>query len=176
LSDRVLYPSWYPNGDQLAVLDARDEVIKRIDLTLGTAVTVTDHQQVLTGMPSVLAGRQVDCVRRQRNTGQPYDQTKNSIWLVSDVGALRTVEPAPASRTNANWSPDGQWLAFESNRGSSDQSYAAFIIVAMALASSRSRVTSWMRIIRCGLPMGSDWPSPAVTGKAKTPRGSQSLT
>jgi len=128
LSDRVLYPSWYPNGDQLAVLDARDQVIKRIDLTLGVAVTVTDHQQVLTGMPSVSPDGKWIAFAGQRNIGQPYDQTKNSIWLVSDVGALRTVEPAPAQGRTPNWSPDGQWLAFESNRGSSDQSYAAFII------------------------------------------------
>ena len=32
LSDRVFYPSWYPNGNQLAVMDGRDLVIKRIDL------------------------------------------------------------------------------------------------------------------------------------------------
>jgi dipeptidyl aminopeptidase/acylaminoacyl peptidase len=64
-------------------------------------------------------------IRRERS-GRWW--TKNSIWLVSDLGDLRTVEPAPGQGRTPNWSPDGQWLAFESNRGSSDQSYAAFII------------------------------------------------
>jgi Tol biopolymer transport system component len=128
LSDRVFYPSWYPNGDQLAVVDARDQVIKRIDLKAGTAVTVTDHQQVLTGMPSVSPDGKWIAFAGQKNAGQPYDQTKNSIWLVSNLGVLRAVEQAPGQGRTPSWSPDGEWIAFESNRGSSSHSYAAFII------------------------------------------------
>jgi Tol biopolymer transport system component len=128
LSDRVLYPSWYPNGKQLAVMDARDEVIKRIDLKAGPAVILTDHAEILTGMPSVSPDGKWIAFAGQKNTGQPYDQTKNSIWLVNGAAVLRTVEATPEQGRTPHWSPDGAWLAFESNRGSPSQSYAAFII------------------------------------------------
>jgi Tol biopolymer transport system component len=128
LSDRVLYPSWYPNGKQLAVMDARDEVIKRIDLKAGPAVILTDHAEILTGMPSVSPDGKWIAFAGQKNIGQPYDQTKNSIWLVNDVAVLRAVEKTPEQGRTPHWSPDGARLAFESNRGSPSQSYAAFII------------------------------------------------
>lgn len=127
LSDRVFYPSWYPNGD-LAVMDSRDEVIKRVDQKQGAAVTVTDHERVLTGMPSVSPDGKWIAFAGQKNAGQPYDQTKNSIWVVNDVGVLRTVETTPGQGRTPNWSPDGEGLAFQSNRGSSSQLNAAFII------------------------------------------------
>lgn len=127
LSDRVFYPSWYPNGE-LAVMDSRDEVIKRIDRKQGTAATVTDHERVLTGMPSVSPDGKGIAFAGQENTGKPYDQTKNSIWLVTDDGVLRTVETTPGQGRTPSWSPDGEWLAFQSNRGSASQLHAAFII------------------------------------------------
>jgi Tol biopolymer transport system component len=127
LSDSVLYPSWYPNGD-LAVRDAREGVIKRIDQKRGAAVTMTDHERVLAGMPSVSPDGKWIAFAGQKNAGQPYDPAKNSIWLLNDVGVLRTLETTPGEGRTPSWSPDGEWLAFESNRDSSSQLYAAFII------------------------------------------------
>lgn len=128
LSDRVFYPSWYPDGKSLAVMDAADEVIKQIDLSSGIAVAVTNRQQVLTGMPSVSPDGQWIAFAGQKNVGQPYDQAKNSIWLVNNTGELRSVEAIPNQGRTPSWSPDGQWLAFESNRDSPNLLYAAFII------------------------------------------------
>jgi dipeptidyl aminopeptidase/acylaminoacyl peptidase len=129
LSDRVAYPSWYPSGDRLAVLDARELVIKRVDLKEGTAVTITRHEQVLTGMPSVSADGQWVAFAGQKNAGQSYDQTQNSIWLVSgDGGVSRPLEGMPNQGRAPRWSPDGKRLAFESNRGSLRGLYAAFVI------------------------------------------------
>jgi Tol biopolymer transport system component len=129
LSERVLYPSWYPDGKALAVVDAEEQVIKRIDRERLTAVPVTDRKQVLTGMPSVSPDGRWIAFAGQRNFGQVYDQTKNSIWIVGDTGALRTVEPVPGQGRTPAWSPDGQSLAFESNRGSSsNQLYAVFTV------------------------------------------------
>jgi Tol biopolymer transport system component len=129
ISDQVAYPSFYPNGKRLAVMDAVSNEIKRIDVQNGFVTTVTDHRQVLSGMPSVSPNGKWIAFAGQKNTGQPYDQTKNSIWLVTEAGTLRTFEASPGQGRTPAWSPDGQWLAFESNRGSgSDRLYAIFII------------------------------------------------
>jgi Tol biopolymer transport system component len=118
LSDQVFYPSWYPDGSQLAVMDARDLVIKKIDLGGATAVPITQHAQVMTGMPSVSPDGKWIAFAGQENHGQPYDQTKNSIWLVEETGVARRLEATPAQGRAPAGSPDGRRIAFESNRGS----------------------------------------------------------
>ena len=128
LSDQVFYPSWFPGGGQIAAMDAQDMVIKRIDLNAGVAVAVTDHRQVYTGMPSVSPDGKWIAFAGQENTGQKYDQTKNSIWLVDDGGAAHTVESNPGQGRAPTWSPDGRLLAFESTRGSTSGLYAIFLI------------------------------------------------
>jgi Tol biopolymer transport system component len=128
LSDQVFYPSWFPSGEQIAAMDAQDMDIKTLDLIKGVAVSVTDHSQVFTGMPSVSPDGKWIAFAGQKNTGQKYDQAKNSIWLVDDSGMARTVESNPGQGRAPTWSPDGKQLAFESTRGSSNGLYAIFLI------------------------------------------------
>jgi Tol biopolymer transport system component len=128
VSDHVTYPSWYPDGEHLAVLDADENVIKRIDRKGGSAVRLTDPQQVLTGMPSVSPDGNWIAFAGQKNVGQTYDQTKNSIWLLSATGELRTAEPSPRQGRTPAWSADDQWLTFESTRGSLNSRYSVFIM------------------------------------------------
>lgn len=128
LSNQAFYPSWFPDGDQIAVMDARDMAIKRIDLSKGVAVTLTDNKKVLTGMPSVSPDGKWVAFAGQENKGQQYDQSKNSLWLVDDVGATHTVESNPGQGRAPTWSPSGKQLAFESTRASTAGLYAIFII------------------------------------------------
>jgi Tol biopolymer transport system component len=128
LSDQVFYPSWYPDGNTVAVMDARDLVIKKVDLTARIAVGLTRRAQVMTGMPSVSPDGKWIAFAGQENRGQPYDQTKNSIWLVDDTGVARPLESTPAQGRAPTWSPDGQRLSFESNRGSLLGLYAIFLV------------------------------------------------
>jgi Tol biopolymer transport system component len=129
VSDRVYYPSWYPDGSHLAVLDGGERVIKKVNREALTAVTLTDPRAVFTGMPSVSPDGKWIAFAGQKNVGQRYDQTKNSIWLLTEDRRVRLLEPSQAQGRTPSWSPDGEWLAFESNRGSADPSlYAAFII------------------------------------------------
>jgi len=127
-SNQLFYPSWFPGADQIAAMDGQELVIKRIDVGKRTAVTMTDHQQVLTGMPSVSPDGKWVAFAGQKNAGQKYDQNKNSIWLVDEAGQLRTVEMSAAQGRAPMWSPDGSRIAFESDRGSLLGQYAIFLI------------------------------------------------
>ena len=128
LSDRLFYPSWFSDGERLAVMDAGDLSIKRLDLSKGDVVAVTNPKRIMTGMPSVSPDGKWVAFAGQENVGREYDQTKNSIWLVDSSGVLRTVESTHGQGRAPTWSPNGEWLAFESNRASSWGLYAIFVI------------------------------------------------
>ena len=53
---------------------------------------------------------------------------KNSIWLVNEAGDLRLLEDRMMQGRTPAWSPDGKWIAFESNRGNSEGLYAIYVI------------------------------------------------
>jgi Tol biopolymer transport system component len=128
LSSQVFYPSWYPDGEQIAAMGAQDMAIKRIDLSRGVAVTLTDNKRVLTGMPSVSPDGKWIAFAGQENKGQKYDQSRNSLWLVDEGGATHLVEAKPGQGRAPSWSPSGEQLAFESTRGSTAGLYALFVI------------------------------------------------
>jgi Tol biopolymer transport system component len=128
LSDKVFYPSWYPDGEQIAVMDAASYTIKRVDLPKGGITTLTDPARVYTGMPSVSPDGQWIVFAGQQNRRQPYDQTKNLIWLVGGSGEPRMVESKENQGRAPTWSPSGERILFESNRASSAGRYAIFVI------------------------------------------------
>ena len=126
LPDSAWYPSWYPDDTHLAVVDYRG-VVLRIDLERRTTTPLTDTATILAGMPNVSPDGKRIAFAGQVNRGQEYDQTQNTIWLLEEGGKPWNIVPGQG-RTPA-WSPDGEWLAFESNRGSrSSNLYAAFIV------------------------------------------------
>lgn len=124
---QLYYPSWYPDGTHVAAMNYSKLVIERVDLANGIVTPVTDHAQVLTGMPSVSPDGAMIAFAGQKNLGQPYDEKENVIWVLDALGKLSTVEAKPIQARAPAWSPDGKYLSFESDRGPSGQ-YAIFLI------------------------------------------------
>jgi Tol biopolymer transport system component len=128
LSNQVVYPSWYPDGKYLAVMDAGELTIKRIPVDGGAAQILTDRGKVYTGMPSLSPDGKSIVFAGQANNGQPYDQRVNAIWLLEEGKPARPLEGGVLQGRAPTWSPDGKRIAFESDRGSPDGRYGIFII------------------------------------------------
>jgi Tol biopolymer transport system component len=126
-SNVLFYPSWYPDGKSLAVLDVSARVTMRIDVAGGAVASLTDRAQVMTGMSSVSPDGSAIAFAGQKNSGQYYNQNENSIWIWT-AGAAAPVENPPIQGRTPAWSPDGKRIAFESDRGSPDGNYAIFIV------------------------------------------------
>jgi len=127
LSDRVFYPSWYPDGRHIAVVDyggGEGGVLKRIDTRDGTVEILTDRSEVLAGKPSVSPHGGAIAFAGQTAAGQ-YRQSVNRIWLL-DTDGLRELDPEQGRAPG--WSPDGEWVVFESDRGSPNGNYALFAV------------------------------------------------
>lgn len=125
LSNRVFYPSWYPDGRMLAIVDYGHRVIKQIDIEKQTARALTDPNEFFVGQPSVSADGMSIAFAGQRKQGGRYDQSKNRIFLLDQHGAVRELDPE--SGRNPSWSPCGDWIAFRSNRGSEKGLSAIFV-------------------------------------------------
>jgi len=139
LSTAVFYPSFYPDGKSLVLVDFFGTIggtLRRADLDAQTVVPITDHAEVLAGMPAVSPDGSQIAFAGQWNEGQIYDEIHNSILFVGPDGQITQPDDGPG-RTPA-WSPDRQWVAFESERDTPDdmligsqnprKRYAAFVM------------------------------------------------
>jgi Tol biopolymer transport system component len=145
----LTYPSWYPDGIHLAVLDYTAQTLFRVESSGKSATPMTRRDQVLAGMPNVAPDGNLIAFAGQKNLGQSYDQSQNSIWVLDQNGEVRPLE-TPANQGRApSWSPDAKRLAFESNRGG--QGYAIFII--NRDGSDLTQIT--LNVLRANHPMWS---------------------
>jgi TolB protein len=127
----VFYPSFYPDGDRLAIMDLgagglNGGIVRMVDLAQATVASLTNQSEILAGMPAVSPDGQRVAFAGQRNLGQMYDETRNSVFILETDGTV--TQPDPGLGRTPAWSPDGEWIAFESARASSDGRYAAFIM------------------------------------------------
>jgi Tol biopolymer transport system component len=113
---RLFYPSWYPEGDAVAVTDYATHEILRVDVSTGEAVSLTDPAAVWAGMCSVSpnSGRGNPIAFAGQPPDEGYGVADNVLWILRP-GSPPVPLDSRHGRTPA-WSPTGDYLAFSSVR------------------------------------------------------------
>ena len=127
---QVDYPSWYPDGVNVAVVDYGDVpnsptgLLRKINTQTNTAEALTSLSDIYAGEPSVSRDGTTIAFAGQRPCGA-YDQNNNQIWLLDQQGGLTQLDPQEG-RT-PNWSPNDLWLSYETTRYCSGGLYAIIV-------------------------------------------------
>jgi Tol biopolymer transport system component len=112
------YPSWYETRRWIVAMDSGNP--QHIALWRFTVDGSADPVQLTTmdnfcaGRPSVAPGGEYAPVALAGKQGS-FDQQNNQIWAVKPP-SLDPVQLYAGQGRSPNWSPDGKWILFESNR------------------------------------------------------------
>jgi hypothetical protein len=141
----MIYPSWYPDCQYLAVDVTGAQVTAKIDATTGQVIaSPLANNWVWAGFPSVNQTNPnlVAFAGQFNSASNYYNQDLNYVWVTDASTGRPRVAPLdrhaprgpafkPIFQARAGWwSPDGQWFAFESNRACNNvngQTYAIFV-------------------------------------------------
>jgi Tol biopolymer transport system component len=112
------YPSWDEDLQTIVAVDAGDpkfHALWRFRVDGGAApLQLTTTDDFCAGRPSAAPGGGNAPVVFAGTRG-PFNQTFNQIWIVEPPSREpRQLDPRQAR--SPNWSPDGKWILFESNR------------------------------------------------------------
>lgn len=108
---RVIYPSWFPDGDRIAITDYQRRQVLSVSVSSGRVEELTDPAAIAAGMASVRVGPGDDITMAL--AGQPpggrFAPERNRIWLCTADSPPRPLDGA-LGRTPA-WCPVGLRLA-----------------------------------------------------------------
>lgn len=115
-SDRIYYPSWYPDGRSIAVTDYGKRQVLRVDVGSGAVEPLTDPNVVWAGMSSVSPGSRSGnpLAFAGQEPGGRYQSGENRIWI--QRSGREPYELDGSQGRNPAWSPDGGHVAFASMR------------------------------------------------------------
>jgi hypothetical protein len=188
------YPVWKPD-DTLVVMDNRAAANPHpcsslINLNGAVWSSPLAGTSVWAGMPSVhpLDPSKLVFAGQLVSNQTKYDQEQNYVWYVdtTDLTTLRPLDKAvkksdpfrPAYQGRAPWwSPDGKWVAFESNRCSLDGSLYAIYIQDAAGENAAMQVTDpkWNGNHPKWYPGGNQLVASVRQDPKRKPRGMASL-
>ena len=127
----VDYPSWYPDGIRLAVVDygaqgALSGTLRSIDTANQIQTQLTDPAKYYAGEPAVSRDGSRIAFPGQINCGYGYNQDDNEMYLLNLSTLSVSQFDAEQGRT-PDWSPDDAFLAYETTRYCGNGAYAVII-------------------------------------------------
>lgn len=137
----MIYPAWFPDGETLTVYNESKTAAPKpntttIDMSGNMLNYAVEGSTLYAGMQSVNQASPNLIAFAGQVTGSAYNQNYNYIWVLdTSTGESKPLEPGcptsgpfqAAYQGRAPWwSPDGNWVVFESNRSGSGYSIYLF--------------------------------------------------
>jgi len=130
----LVYPSWYKDCEHVVMMGygplagSHDhQALFKINVNTSKIELLFYEDNFCAGRPSISPdGPQVVFA----GTEGSYNQQNNQIWLNPPLQRLGSGTPSEDQGRSPNWSPDGKWIVFETDRFSQSGNYTLAVMPA----------------------------------------------